>query len=748
MTTTTFDNLITFSRTSNATVVGSNGQIRLAPHNLLPNSQDFDASGWIKTAVTVSTNSINAPDGTMTADTITATGISADGLGRNLATSALTYVFSVYLKQGNTAASEFGIIDQGTAAQRARLTYATGVVTIVAGTATASAVSVGNGWWRVQLTYTFPASGVADTFNVTPGISGSTNGDFCYVWGAQVELGSSATTYNNTSVGNLLGFSEAFDNAAWTKSNSSIVIGAAANPVNGLFNAEKLVEDTTNALHYVANTTNQTGTFNFSAYLKAAERTTAGFARSTDSSGVRFDLVNGTVLVAGAAWSNVSITSVGNGWYRCAGNISLSTAWVYISPNTASSAYQGNGNSGIYIWGAQLSNSASLDPYVHTPGVAPTSAAYYGPRFDFDPVTLAPRGLLVEEQRTNLLLRSEELDNVAWSKSRASVTANATTSPNGTSNADKVIEDTATGSHRVFQQATKAASSLTRTFSVYLKASERALARIQVSDNTELVNANALVDLSTGTIGTASITGGSTISAASATIINAGNGWYRCSITATFDATITNPGAFVALRDASGATSYTGDGTSGMFAWGAMWEDGPFTTSYIPTVASQVTRTVDNAVMTGSNLLPWYNPGEGTFVVEADSFVSTNLINVYNTVSVNDGTGNNQHRLFSYTNRWGGSSNSGGVTQADLQVTGSYTPNVVSKTAYTYRVNDIAVSVSGSAVMTDTAATMPASFDRMGVGSMGTTGHLNGHVRRITYYPRRLSNTQIQELSV
>ena len=746
MTTTTFDNLITFSRTSNATVVGSNGLIQWAPSNSLTSSQSFTVSGWFLDGAVVTPFTGLAPDGTTTA-----TGI-ALGTGNNRVyqfdNSGVLgdKVFSLYVKAGVGSIITIGAVGGLSPSGTATVNASAGTVSGLAG---ASIVSVGGGWYRVSLPVNVnTASGNSTYWTI------SATGAAAFIWGAQLERGLTATTYNNTSVRNLLGFSEAFDNAAWTKFSASIVTGAQANPVNGLFNAQKLMENTANAQHRVTQSvTLAAAPHTLSAYLKAGGRTWALMVNGTIANGFTyFDLSTGAVGTVGAGVSSASITPVANGWYRCSITFTAPAGGNVLEFRAASAngtgSYTGDGNSGVYIYGAMLSNSASLDPYVPTPGAAPTSTAYYGPRFDYDPVTLAPRGLLVEEQRTNLLLRSEELDNVAWSKSRASVTANATTSPNGTSNADKVIEDTATGSHRVFQQATKAASSLTRTFSVYLKASERALARIQVSDNTELVNANALVDLSTGTIGTASITGGSTISAASATIINAGNGWYRCSITATFDATITNPGAFVALRDASGATSYTGDGTSGMFAWGAMWEDGPFTTSYIPTVASQVTRTVDNAVMTGSNLLPWYNPGEGTFVVEADSFVSTNLINVYNTVSVNDGTGNNQHRLFVYANRWAGSANSGGVTQADLQVTGSYTPNVVSKTAYTYRVNDIAVSISGSAVMTDTAATMPASFDRMGVGSMGTTGHLNGHVRRITYYPRRLSNTQIQELSV
>jgi hypothetical protein len=214
------DSRVTFTRSTTATFVGSNGLIQtaaidaprfdynpvtLAPlgllieearTNLITYSDQFNDVAWSKIAVSVTPNTTVSPDGTSTADTLTATGTSFDGLNRPLTVLAAAYTFSFYVKQGNTTGSEFGIIDQGTAQQRARLTYATGAVTILSGTATASAALVGNGWWRVQMVYTFPAASAPfDSFNIFPGINGSTTGDFCYIWGAQVEAGSFATSY-------------------------------------------------------------------------------------------------------------------------------------------------------------------------------------------------------------------------------------------------------------------------------------------------------------------------------------------------------------------------------------------------------------------------------------------------------------------------------------------------------------------------------------------------------------------------
>jgi len=387
----------------------------------------------------------------------------------------------------------------------------------------------------------------------------------------------------------------------------------------------------------------------------------------------------------------------------------------------------------------------SAATYVNSAGNV-VSAPAGTPRFDYDPVTLQPRGLLIEEQRTNLLLRSEEFDNASWTKSRSSVTANATTSPDGTVDADKLVEDTtASATHRVFQQAAKAASSLTRTFSVYLKASERTFARVQVADNTETVVARTDIDLTAGTATAASVGGGSSISAASASISPAGNGWYRVAFTATFDATITNPAAFVFLCDSLTGISYTGNGTSGIFVWGAQWEDGSFATSYIPTVASQVTRTADQASIVAPNFATWYNQSEGTFVVEAVTQKPTSLVATAIAIDASDGGVNNRHYVGFVTGLAEGRTAVGGVTQVSL--TQAYTANATEKLAYAYKANDFALARNGSLAGTDASGSLP-TIDRMFIGNAaGSAAFLDGHIRSVKYFPTRLSNAQLQALS-
>jgi hypothetical protein len=114
--------------------------------------------------------------------------------------------------------------------------------------------------------------------------------------------------------------------------------------------------------------------------------------------------------------------------------------------------------------------------YVESIGVI-AAATNDQPRFDFDPVTLACRGLLIEESRTNIMLYSQQLDNVVWQKAGLNTTGtppyvNVVISPDGTQNAEKIIEDTSTGSHNLRQTYTGSVST-TYTYSFFAKAAER-----------------------------------------------------------------------------------------------------------------------------------------------------------------------------------------------------------------------------------------------------------------------------------
>ena len=178
----------------------------------------------------------------------------------------------------------------------------------------------------------------------------------------------------------------------------------------------------------------------------------------------------------------------------------------------------------------------------------------------------------------NLLRYSEQFDNAAWSKSAVTITANDITSPDGYTNADKMVESATTSGHYILQSPTLTAAAY--TFTIFAKAGERNWFLFRQ----HTLGLNASFNLATGTLGT--IAAGLT-----ATIEDYGNDWYRCSVTFTGTAAAHNFRLYVTTADNS-TSSYLGDGTSGLYLYGAGCELGSYATSYIPTFATAQTSPV------------------------------------------------------------------------------------------------------------------------------------------------------------
>jgi len=388
---------------------------------------------------------------------------------------------------------------------------------------------------------------------------------------------------------------------------------------------------------------------------------------------------------------------------------------------------------------------ASTATYFDSAGVL-QSAAINAPRLDYNPATLAARGLLIEESRTNLLLRSAEFDFPAWTKTNSSITANATTSPDGTVAADKLIEALDVNLvHQVTQGGVTIVSLATHTASCYVKADTRTRVRIGF-----LVGASGVVadaNLTDGTITAASAFGGGSAVGSSIQAIN--NGWYRITVSGT-GAAGTSGECRLELLDASGNRQYNGDGTSGLFVWGAQLEAGAFPTSYIPTTTTALTRAADVASV--NTLSPWYNSVNGTLYAESLRYALPVASTFPSIAEFDNGFTN---RIGNYSTLIGGSSEyrsfvlDANVTQADIGgVASRVAVGTVAKQAFAFAANDFALSVNGSSVFTDTAGTLPASVNRLSIGSSYIAANFNnGWIRRITYYPRRLSNVELQAIT-
>lgn len=367
------------------------------------------------------------------------------------------------------------------------------------------------------------------------------------------------------------------------------------------------------------------------------------------------------------------------------------------------------------------------------------SAAINTPRFDYDPVTLVSKGLLIEEQRTNLLLRSEEFDNASWVKSAASITANAVASPDGTTNADKLVEDTANAPHFVRQNVVGVIGT-SYTSTVFVKAAERTAATISHFDGAAFCGVS--IDLSTGVLSAPPSDLGMTNALSTSTVSAFGNGWYRVSVQRT-QVTSTTLQTRVTTQNGSNG-SYTGDGTSGVYVWGAQIEAGAFATSYIPTVAATVTRSADIATMTGTNFSSWYNQSEGTLVTQSSNFSTASFPVV---VAINDGTASNRiNHISSTTSANRMSVSTGGVVQAEFTFS-NYVTNTIVSEALALKANDFAGTANAATVGTDTSGTMP-TVTQMQLGlQTGGLNALNGHIRYISYYRTRLPNSTLQALT-
>ena len=553
-----------------------------------------------------------------------------------------------------------------------------------------------------------------------------------------------------TATTNLLLRSEEFDNASWTKSTSTVTANAVASP-SGTVTADAFIANN-GVIAYAAallqDVSASAGTaYTFSVYVKAAGQTSLrmqlGVRNPTYLGDTRadFDLSTGQFLApttGGTPPTSVSYSSVAltDGWYR----LSVTGTTPATTTTVRCGLYNievGNGTSGIYIWGAQLNPGTTAGEYLPT-----TSTQRSALRRQWDATNLR-WGWLVEEARTNLLLRSEEFDNASWIKVRGSITANAATAPDGLTTADKLVEDSTTGEHYI--QSAVATGAGTYTHSIYVKAAENNTIVFRPVHQGEAFNTSLITfNLTTGPTATTNnlITG--------ATMQVLPNGWRRCSVTLTLTPAVTTTAFRVHLRDEeSGSIDYTGDGTSGVYIWGAQLEVGSFPTSYIPTTGTAATRDADVWTVTGSNFSRWYRQDEGT--VFAD-FNGTNITSGQfpRIFEFSDGTSNNLIRVQQYgTNKVRASVSTATVTQFAAD-NGSVAVGVRGKTAFGSALNDAALVTNGASPTTDATYLVPSGLTQLGIGGSppASTSVLNSTIRRLTYWPRRLDNTTLRALTL
>lgn len=522
----------------------------------------------------------------------------------------------------------------------------------------------------------------------------------------------------------------------WGASNVTVSNNATVAP-DGTTTAELITPSAANATHRIQQAVTASSSFIYSLYVKASGYTKVGiWDYATTGAYASFDCTgSGSVLDSGSGASSAAISSVGDGWYRISfkasvsGTVGFAVQVLPASYTTGSIAnpWLANGTDGVYMWGAQL----EAVTYQTTPStyVATVASAYYGPRFDYNPATLAARGLLIEEARTNLLTYSEQFDNAAWTKNGTTIATNATTAPAGTLTADK-WQETAGGSAHVVRQSVTVTNGVSYVFSVYAKADQNLYIGLFGLKGT----VGKFFNLSTGTVGNNIVS-----APASSGIQAVGNGWYRCWIQDTETSSTSRP--FEIYSSKNGVDwDYSGTLNDGIYIWGSQVEAGAFLTSYIPTGASVTARSADNASMTGTNFSSWYDASVGTFVARITGYASDQ------SASVIIGGNNNAFQLRQDALKF----RSGIRGVVDL--IGAAGPNIPAApytVAGAYKSGDSAICVNGGSVVLSTVSFTASSPASTGIGYdiLSTTNYFNGHIASINYYNTRLPNATLQSLT-
>jgi len=477
-----------------------------------------------------------------------------------------------------------------------------------------------------------------------------------------------------------------------------------------------------------------------SIYAKVGTSNFVGVSPDSNGAAVYANFNLNTGAVASSAGCTASIVSVGSGWYRCilANTTVAGNGYVVIAPKNADPG--GNpwsigtpsvGNS-VYIWGAQLEQRSSATAYTATTTQAITNyipvlqtASAGQARFDHNPTTGESLGLLIEEARTNVATYSEDFGNAAWSKGGSVVaapvvTTNQVIAPNGTLTGDQVDLPAVSGTNAfslIYFPFT--ASALAYTGSFYLKGKNGG-EQIWINFTKNGVNyTQTLCTLTTS--------------------------WQRFSLSSTLTAGGDNFQIGVDLRD----SAQSAKSAQTFFIWGAQLEAGSFATSYIPTVASSVTRNADAASMTGTNFSSWFNNGEGTVYWDRRrTNTSANPeITIYNsTLATAFYNGSIAYINTAPSGTIAASSLANGVTQASITTGTGLTGTGSVKTAYAYKANDFAGSSNGQSAGTDTSGILQTGVDTLAFFTSGLNGFQ--HLGKFAYYPTRLTNAQLQALTV
>jgi len=350
------------------------------------------------------------------------------------------------------------------------------------------------------------------------------------------------------------------------------------------------------------------------------------------------------------------------------------------------------------------------------------------------------RGTGVYPAYTNLLTYSEQFENAAWSKEQATVTANASSAPDGASTADRVLETATTGLHTVRRLNVASLTGAKTTYAVFVRRLATGTGRnayIQFENFDTVTSAYVKFDLAAGAI-----------LAQDAGLSHAGieslrDGWFR--VWATVDSPDTDNSNIIKLGIMSGAStvSYAGDTSSGLDVWGAQLTQTAIPVPYAPTTSATVTRNADSMVISGASFTDFVNLNEGTMYAEFIRPPASAGTCYYYQI----GTGT--------TNRILGACSSTGTivhfmvsssTNQAVLASGVVADGAVVKTAFAWAKDSFVAATLGVATSYDTAGTVATGLDSLYVGAGGSV-FLNSPLCRLIYWPKALAAADLERMT-
>jgi hypothetical protein len=550
---------------------------------------------------------------------------------------------------------------------------------------------------------------------------------------------------------NLVLQSEEFDSATWDKSAGlpnwqgtgsapSVTANDGLSP-SGAATADRIVLN----LNSGTTSNDRSGFSQTVSTIVGVNYTVSIYVKPLDGT-TDLQLTNSNIAIATfGTLINRTVVDVGGGWKRIittyAATITVGTFRVQIVGGSGINQFTG------LIWGAQVERHSSARAYIPT-----TTAVVYAPRFDHDPVTLACKGLLIEEGRTNQITFSENLTDTSWSNFSTASAANITsTNPSGGTTTSRLTADsgTSTGRGRAKLLSLPSAS-YAATVSCFVKAGNSDFGLVAMYFNKvgtgTIRSCNANIVFSTGVI----TKSGPSNADFTVTSTAFPDGWYRITISATSNASLTVEDQVALLA----GLAFNGTGGSGTFAgtetvlaWGAQIEAGSFPTSYIPTTTSTLARSADVCSITGGDFSGIYNTPEGTLFagVTPQSVAQAAVV-----VGVNTANYINSHFILKADSL---------TTSAGLRWVGvSFPPvniipstldaaNAFAKIAYAYKSGSLAMAYNNILAGTSAMTFTPINPTTMRIGSRDDSLYINGHISSVRYYRKRLPDAKLVTLT-